>query len=46
MYALAYPEPTPGKRTDLSNNCLGEKTPHPMVLSQARVIVKWAPDCT
>jgi len=43
QYALAYPKPTPGKRTDLIQDERGEQ-PSWRDLSQARVIINEAPD--
>src|SRR5262249_17274832 len=44
LYAIAYPEPTPGKRTDLTCSETEQVAPPRATLSQARVIVHWAPD--
>jgi hypothetical protein len=41
--ALAYPQPTPGKRTDLLQNESGSDAPSWRDLSQARLIVNEAP---
>jgi hypothetical protein len=43
LMALAYPEPTPGKRNDLGTSSKSEQV-HPAALSQARAIVKWCPE--
>jgi hypothetical protein len=42
LIAIAYPEPTPGKRTDLEQNVPGAGI-RTTTLSQARTIVKWMP---
>jgi hypothetical protein len=44
LVALAYPEPTPGKRTDLLKLSTGADAIDKGDLSRARAIVKWCPD--
>jgi hypothetical protein len=44
LVALAYPEPTPGKRNDLSESLTGLTRSDRTALSQARCIVKWCPE--
>jgi len=41
---MAHQRPTPGKRTDLTCSETEQVVPSKATLSQARVIVKWAPD--
>jgi hypothetical protein len=44
LFALAYPKRNPGKRTDLTSTDSVEVPVHTTTLSQARAIVRWAPE--
>jgi hypothetical protein len=44
LVALAYPEPTPGRRNDLLKVSTGANAIDKGDLSRARAIVKWCPE--